>query len=189
MDNPTQVQHYIRLACKKPLEKAMIQRWFKTVKNSTPENVVGSVQVEHPDKYLANVQLIHRTLADKHVYEIPLTRSLLQKEVDYIENQWGSKGMDWIEASAPKIDPVRKEVQRDVDDPSYKQMCEEVSKTLHNRWVSDKVSQGWRYGIVYSSKDKTHPLMKPWEDLPKKNQEVDYELPLELLKIFKKYYK
>jgi len=36
----------------------------------------------------------------------------------------------------------------------------------HNNWVSDKVRDGWKYGKEISVKNKTHPYMVEYKNLP-----------------------
>ena len=38
----------------------------------------------------------------------------------------------------------------------------------HNRWVSGKVAEGWRYGLVFNEQEKTDPRLKPWHELTEK---------------------
>ena len=38
----------------------------------------------------------------------------------------------------------------------------------HNEWVSEKVNQGWRYGLALDVKEKTDPRLRPYHDLTEK---------------------
>ena len=40
-----------------------------------------------------------------------------------------------------------------------------MKKWHHNRWVSEKVSEGWRHGSYFNSADKTHPALRDWDSL------------------------
>jgi hypothetical protein len=185
MDKPTEIQHYIKIITNDPLDKETVKRWFKVVKDNSPNNILTSIQIEHPNNYLANVAMVHKKTPNTHEYIIPLTRDLLQKEIDKISNNWDTGR---IESSIAIINPMYNNIQVDKTDNRYKEMSEEIAKIMHNRWLNNKVNNGWRYGLEYSSDDKVHPLIKPWEQLSKNHRIVDYDLPLELLKIFKKYF-
>jgi len=60
-------------------------------------------------------------------------------------------------------------------------MCENLAKSQHRQWYDEKTEQGWKYGIHFSMKNKTHPMMRPWEDLPPEYKKIDYETPNKLL--------
>ena len=50
-----------------------------------------------------------------------------------------------------------------------------MGKFNHNRWVSNKVNEGWQWGSYFSSKNKTHPALKDWDTLPKSHRRTpDY---------------
>jgi hypothetical protein len=43
----------------------------------------------------------------------------------------------------------------------------------HGAWMTDKVSDGWRYGPVKDAEAKTHPCIVPYEKLPPMQQIKD----------------
>jgi len=43
----------------------------------------------------------------------------------------------------------------------------------HNAWMADKVNQGWVYGPVKDTNQKTHPCIVPFEKLPEHQQKKD----------------
>ena len=47
------------------------------------------------------------------------------------------------------------------------------SSAIHDNWMKDKISDGWAYGAVKSSINKTHPCIIPFEKLSKFNQQKD----------------
>lgn len=46
----------------------------------------------------------------------------------------------------------------------------------HEKWMKNKLSQGWCYGPRKDAKLKTHPCLLPYEELPKEEKAKDYIL-------------
>jgi len=44
----------------------------------------------------------------------------------------------------------------------------------HLSWMSNKLSEGWKYGPVKDADKKEHPCMVPFDQLPKEQQAKDY---------------
>jgi len=182
------MDYNISYTAKKALSKQQIKLFYKTVKYNTPENILGSRQVYHPDNHLENTVLIHRKENDKHIYEIPLTRSLTKSELNVLSTICNQKGFKDIKTTSIDVHDLSKAEEKNIDDTRYKDMATEVAKILHNRWVDKKVASGWRYGMKVSQKDKTHPLLRPWEELNDNQKDIDYNLPKELIGTLKKYF-
>lgn len=47
-----------------------------------------------------------------------------------------------------------------LDDPTIR------VESLHERWVQERLAQGWRFGPVFNSMAKTHPNLVPYSYLP-----------------------
>lgn len=43
----------------------------------------------------------------------------------------------------------------------------------HNSWMKEKIEDGWVYGEVKNSNDKTHPCIVPFDQLPEFQQKKD----------------
>lgn len=43
----------------------------------------------------------------------------------------------------------------------------------HNAWMKDKLNEGWVYGEVKDSVNKTHPCLVPFNELPEFQQKKD----------------
>jgi len=50
---------------------------------------------------------------------------------------------------------------------------EDLASMEHERWMAQKVAQGWTYGPVKDTDQKTHPWLAPWEQLPEEEKEKD----------------
>jgi hypothetical protein len=44
----------------------------------------------------------------------------------------------------------------------------------HISWMSQKVSEGWVYGLVKDAEAKTHPCLVPFAELPREQQAKDF---------------
>lgn len=45
---------------------------------------------------------------------------------------------------------------------------------LHEKWCSDKLAEGWRYGPKRDEKAKTHPCLVPYRELSTLDKVKDY---------------
>ncbi|HOX35631.1 MAG TPA: RyR domain-containing protein [Methanoregulaceae archaeon] len=50
---------------------------------------------------------------------------------------------------------------------------EELAVCEHERWMQEKVSQGWREGRVFDPEQKLHDCLVPWQLLPEDQREKD----------------
>jgi hypothetical protein len=57
----------------------------------------------------------------------------------------------------------------------------EMKKWSHNRWVDEKISQGWRYGAYFNSREKTHPAMQNWDQLSESHRRSPEFTDVEIL--------
>lgn len=166
-----------------PVEKSVAQAWAKIVKANLPDGVLGSIQVTNPDGQLTSVYMVHKALkSGQHYYEIPLVRDLVPSEALLIIEAWSAlqpKGEYDIETSAEEIEATRQGPADAVviGETDYNQMCETLARHQHSRWCDERISAGWRYATDFSNKNKTHPMLRPWEQLPEQYRKVDYELP------------
>jgi hypothetical protein len=42
-----------------------------------------------------------------------------------------------------------------------------TSKDQHDNWMKDKIKSGWKYGKIKDEKQKEHPCLMSYHDLPK----------------------
>lgn len=42
--------------------------------------------------------------------------------------------------------------------------------TQHQKWVETKLADGWRFGPTKDGRKKTHPMLVPFEELPREEQ-------------------
>ncbi|RYD40192.1 MAG: hypothetical protein EOP83_35625, partial [Verrucomicrobiaceae bacterium] len=128
--------------------------------------------------------LVHRDTNAGHLYIVPLTRDLeeleakkivesfidLQPELDFDIQSSTAHASD-PDTSAPVV----------VDEEKYLALCTAWAKRQHDQWKKDREDQGWRYGITLSLKNKTNPLLMPWEQLPPQYRVPNLNEPQALL--------
>ena len=77
-----------------------------------------------------------------------------------------SKPMDWNNSKALEAKNILKDA---------------YARQAHNQWIQAKMREGYRYGLNMSINEKTHPAMRPWDDLPKEYQRIPETTDKELL--------
>lgn len=179
----------INLTTNKELSKDDVKKWYRLVKQCVPDGIVTSTQIllRDPKEFLHDVKLIHNFSKNKHVYKIPLTRNLLQNEVEYIKEKWKGEGV--ISSSGEKINSVNDKSSNDNSIQDFKTLNNDIAKMLHNKWLDKKKKEGWSYNVRYSAHYKTHPLIRPWEELSDELKDVDYSLASDILGVFLNYLK
>jgi len=182
---PTELNKFIRISLDDKLSDSEKRRWYKiveTFKVIAPRPMLGTD---------GNVVLIHKKMDSRHVYDIPLKRDLTENEIKNILEQWDNyfKIKDFIvEASHGDIEK-QKQMLSDamvVKDDSYEQLCEAIAKTQHTVWMHERIDNGWRYGEKPSSVSKTHPMLRPWHELPEKYKNIDLRTPQVFLEELKR---
>jgi hypothetical protein len=56
----------------------------------------------------------------------------------------------------------------------YMDNADTTPEDSHKSWLAVKEKDGWVYGEVKDEKEKTHPCMVPYSELPKEQQTKDY---------------
>ena len=57
---------------------------------------------------------------------------------------------------------------------------EQLARLEHDRWMNDKLRDGWRYGPKRDDAARIHPLLVPWEELPEIERDKDRDPMREL---------
>ena len=62
-------------------------------------------------------------------------------------------------------------------------LCETLAKNTHDVWAVGRIAEGWKYGKQRDDKNKKHPCLVPYEDLPESEKEYDRNTAMETLKV------
>lgn len=173
----TEIPLFIRLKTSSPLSKEEAIAWYHCVKELAPSGTLASVQTTDPHGNPDVIFMVHKeTNAGIHLYEIPLTRDLTDGETAVIEEAYPEGE---IETSSEEVIAARQGPADAVvmEEDDYNSLCETLAKHQHQRWFEERSLAGWSFGLVLDERNKQHPLMRPWEQLPTRYRKVDYELP------------
>ena len=60
------------------------------------------------------------------------------------------------------------------DLPDYLQEAvESIAEHVHDMWAAGRMREGWTYAAHLDEKAKTHPCLRPYEELSKAEQDYD----------------
>lgn len=185
MNRPSLILRYVKLTTSEPLDQDAMRAWFTAVKSMAPSGVISSIQTTDDTGSLRSASLVHREREDKeHDYIVPLTRDLTDKEVEPIIAAFAAAHdeVDFdVEVSSAEADKMTAGTSLSVDDDKFGALCNAWAKRQHDSWMHERTEAGWSYGTSISTKNKTHPLIRPWQDLPEQFRKVDHQQPQSLL--------
>lgn len=103
--------------------------------------------------------VIYHTFDNKNMYDFRLNRSVTEAEAEVILgliNEWTQDDYSMEITTSEKYDLPEGETEAD------------ITAMKHNRWLSERVSEGWRYGLEFNESDKTDPRLRPYHELSEK---------------------
>ena len=66
---------------------------------------------------------------------------------------------------------------------SILEASERLAENTHEVWAAQRISEGWKYGLERNEKNKTHPCLVPYSELPDAEKEYDRNTSIEALKV------
>jgi ryanodine receptor 2 len=66
--------------------------------------------------------------------------------------------------------------------PEILELTEVLAEHVHNHWVRLRMSEGWKHGPERMDKEKRHPSLVSYADLPDSEKQFDRTTALETLK-------
>ena len=85
----------------------------------------------------------------------------------YCESLGDDSHLDWEEAPDWQKESAIKGVKFHLRQPS-------TPEESHESWMKEKTENGWVYGEEKDPKKKTHPSLRPYEELPVTERSKDY---------------
>jgi hypothetical protein len=61
-------------------------------------------------------------------------------------------------------------------------LTERLAENAHDVWALQRISEGWQYGTERNDKDKRHPCLIPYSELPESEKEYDRKTAMDTLK-------
>lgn len=176
-------QFYIALTSYGDKDDTLAKTWFQCVYASLPRGVVTSV--DNASDPSNPIRLTKTEMAGCTRFTVPLSRDLSPYELNEVKNKWAGlqvRGNFSITSSSTISEKMKLAADNMVlTDDDYSSLCHQLMKAEHQRWYADRSNEGWKYGPILSVFNKTHPLMRPWEDLPIEYKTVDRKHPHRLL--------
>jgi hypothetical protein len=84
----------------------------------------------------------------------------------------------WEEAAEWQRESAIKGVHFALEDPAFAlaspDQQEEHAARQHEKWMADKLADGWTHGLVKDADKKTHPSLVPYDQLPPHEQAKDH---------------
>ena len=167
-------KHSIEVKTKDRLPKGSAGLWARTVRDHGPPGITAEADV------LIGRELISSRLWCEHGdtgyhYIVPLSRDLEEGEADAIVQGWHD--------AYPEGDFVINWTQRAVAESRVTEQQEELlgeiaeaaAKQYHNTWHTAKVNDGWSFAHKLDGKNRKHPMLQPWENLPESYRVTERE--------------
>ena len=164
------------------LDAGEIRRWYLTVDMLAPDNVIMG------DDETNNFMLARQ---DKELlYIVPLVRHLTEEEAERIvegymrvsEHDFEIETSNVYRANADFGHPFETDYQISVEAKNI--LKDAYARQAHNQWIQAKMREGYRYGLNMSINEKTHPAMRPWDDLPETYRRMPETTDKELLDFY-----
>lgn len=183
-DHALEASIFVKVVTEKELRKNTVKAFYNTVKESAPENVLSHYDVQDKKGNPTTSLLIHRLTEDgKHEYEIPLVRNLTPDELYEVMlnlNTRLTEGDFLFESSTYDEDCCLTE-DEDLDEymepDVFERFATKLAERMHDKWYMEREAAGWRFGAQRLEEEKTHPLMKHWNQLTEEEKQIDYKLP------------
>jgi hypothetical protein len=142
-------KYHIRVGMDEELSKPDITGIIKVLEKSIP-NIFGTTEGTSVQYHIDDT---------KHLYDFKIDRSLTEAESEVILaviEKWTES--DFLLEVTTIEDYFLPENEYEVD----------VTSMKHNRWMNNKVDEGWRYGLEFNEDAKTDPRLRPYHELTEK---------------------
>lgn len=159
------MKHYILQKTDEQLSVKDLTKWFLTISLLGPEDILSSGE-------MTNSNFSFGMDDEQYVYIADLNRNLTIKEAERIitgylkvtthDFEMESSGVYGDEKNSDDV----WECEYIIDDEARKILTDNYCRQAHNEWIKYKMENDWRFGINLNIMEKTHPAMRPWDDLP-----------------------
>ena len=62
-------------------------------------------------------------------------------------------------------------------------LTEQIATNVHDVWAAGRIKEGWTYGEIKNTEEKTTPCLVPYDELPESEKEYDRNTAIETLKL------
>ena len=67
------------------------------------------------------------------------------------------------------------------------EIIEQIAEDVHETWAQRRMKEGWRYGQDFDRKEKTHPCLVPYDQLPETEKDYDRHTALQTIRCLLHY--
>ncbi len=192
-NKPAEAQFFLKMVSENKMDSSTVKKFYSTVETYAPQNTLSIYETATPDGEPAQAALVHREIEEGgHEYEIPLVRNLTPDEIVEVMNQLENALVEHdflLETSTFDEECC---INEDHDDLYFEpEITEQIATTFaersHSHWLNERIGKGWRYGNKKNETEKTHPLLKPWAQIPEEHRTIDSNAPQLLLDLLEEY--
>jgi hypothetical protein len=152
------------------LNSEQAKKWFYTIEMLGPEGIMAG-----DDDTTTNLMLGMQD--EQYVYILPLVRHLTGDEAERIvegymrvtEHDFEIETSNVYRADADFGHPFEYDIN--IEEDARLTLYNSMARQHHNRWIQERQQNGWRFGLNLDLTEKTHPAMRPWDDLPESYQQ------------------
>lgn len=62
-------------------------------------------------------------------------------------------------------------------------LTEQIATNVHDVWAAGRIKEGWTYGEIKNTEEKTTSCLVPYDELPESEKEYDRNTAIETLKL------
>ena len=154
---------YILQRVDRPLTAEEVKKWYYTVDMLTPDGIIMG------DDDTNNLMLgMH---SNQYLYIVPLVRHFTAVEAEKIVEGYMRVTTHDFEIETSNVYQTDVdfgypfEYDISMDEEARDILVNSMSRTAHNAWIIEQMNNGWRFGLDLNITEKTHPCMRPWDDL------------------------
>lgn len=178
------IKHFIKIKTPVAMNKESRSLFFNNVKDALAGKV-SPIKSTNEEGEKTVTKMFNKRDGGEYVYIIPLSQNATEDEleavVDVMMNNM-NVGNFSIESSTSVSQDA---VDSHLDEESFGSMAEQFSKKVHENWLNERMENGWRYGELRDDRQKTHPLIKNWNQLSETEKNIDPELFKQFVEILK----
>jgi len=166
--------HYFRICLDRILSSEEAKSFLLTV------NKHAEVEADEEDV----IMVYHVDSDGRHCYDVRLTDDIIGDAGDDLVRDLEElfQGVDFdAESSMDVIDEEIVFENLNVTKEDKDLLALNFNRWYHQRWIDTMVSEGWSWGTKLDNQAKTHPDLRPWDELvetyrPNKSNSVEYIL-------------
>lgn len=181
MNEPISIARSITLITDEKLNKEEISNWYQTMRNLSPNGILMRCQTTDEKNELRDVILVHREIEKKQHYIIPISRPLMEDEVEKLVEATASILDIDFDLDVTQITTSKTEHPVEVNNQKYVDLCTTWARKQHENWMKERQDAGWTYGATVNFSNKTHPLLVQWDNLPDRYKNPDLDQPQMLM--------